>query len=424
MIPEANTSEMTTIGAAMRWEDTVCEFELTPELFSPANREIAEIVIKRPGNGLGLVTQALEDRGEVSPDAYERINECYLAAPESLQRVRPHVEILRDRMARRFACDVANGILDAAKDVEKGDVVQSMGEPVTRAIDAALGLEESTDTGAIVDGAMKEFCERLSGRKKPMGIPTGLDEWDRRFKGLHRSHLVVISGYPSGGKTVMAGQVAWAAASRGYRTLFCSLEITGAQLVDRLVGLTAGVEGDAMIDPKHYKEQNALGEEFEKNICTGFLKVKKSPLQIEDLTGADIDKVIAVSRRAHRKEPIRVIVVDFIQRVRPSAAMTTRTREQQLSSDINRLADLTKELGVTLVVPSQLNKEGAAKHAEAINEAADLHLRIEPEQAGVRVIKDRHYGHTGALMELALDTATVNFTEGAFARDEQTKSRF
>lgn len=113
-----------------------------------------------------------------------------------------------------------------------------------------------------------------------------------------------------------------------------------------------------------------------------------------------------------------VAVVDFVQRIRPLPEMRRESREQQLAHASNHLADLSKELGFCLLLPSQLNKEGAAKHAEAINEDADLHLQIVQDRTGpaptfahqgIAVMKDRHAGQDGTILPIVLDGPMLRF---------------
>ena len=156
---------------------------------------------------------------------------------------------------------------------------------------------------------------------------------------------------------------------------------------------------------------------------TAMQSVHASPLGIEDLTAANVYRIGACIRRAHRKNPLAVVVVDYAQRIRPAPEKARESKEQQLSHASNHLADLSKELGFCLLFPSQLNKEGAAKHAEAINEDADLHLQISQnrsgpnptfEHIGLVVVKDRHHGKDGQMLPVILDAARLRFISKPF----------
>jgi replicative DNA helicase len=154
-------------------------------------------------------------------------------------------------------------------------------------------------------------------------------------------------------------------------------------------------------------------------IKTAARKISEAPFHIEDMNGANVYQIASCIRRAHRKTPLKVVVVDFAQRIRPAPEKIRESREQQLAHASNYLADLSKELGFCLLLPSQLNKEGAAKHAEAINEDADLHLQIRQDanhmHLGIAVVKDRHSGQDGTLLPIVLDGPMLRFVPKPFA---------
>jgi hypothetical protein len=212
------------------------------------------------------------------------------------------------------------------------------------------------------------------------------------------------------------------AALAGHNTLICSLEMPEQTMMDRLLAYVAGIHGDAITDPLRYSKEILRADRptmaFLNSIKSAAQKINASPLAIEDLIGANVYQIAARIRRAHRKQPVVVAVVDFVQRIRPVPDMRRESREQQLAHASNHLCDLSKELGFCLLLPSQLNKEGAAKHAEAINEDADLHLQIVQDRSGpsptyahqgIAVVKDRHAGHDGTLLQIVLDGPMLRF---------------
>ena len=51
-----------------------------------------------------------------------------------------------------------------------------------------------------------------------MGVPTGLRDLDDRLGGLHKSDLVIIAGRPAMGKTALATNIAFNAATNIQKT--------------------------------------------------------------------------------------------------------------------------------------------------------------------------------------------------------------
>ena len=68
------------------------------------------------------------------------------------------------------------------------------------------------------DDAVKLTIEMASNAYKNeegiVGVPTGLRDLDDRLGGLHQSDLIIIAGRPSMGKTALATNIAFNAASK------------------------------------------------------------------------------------------------------------------------------------------------------------------------------------------------------------------
>jgi replicative DNA helicase len=325
--------------------------------------------------------------------------------------------------------------IDAAHEMERAayespdgsEILEVSSAPISAIHDMLTSTRPARSTKAVLRGCIDRFERRCKGEDTPMGIETSLSEINRRFRGLHPKQTIVISGYPGGGKTTLAGQLAMDAALDGHNTLICSLEMPEEALMDRMLAYVARRPGDAITDPLRYAKErfntDGINKDLMQAIGNAARKIAGLPFHIEDLIGANVHQIAACIRRAHRKSPLEVVAVDFVQRIRAVPEMKRESREQQLAHASNHLADLSKEIGFCLLLPSQLNKEGAAKHAEAINEDADLHLQIVQDRngqaptfahQGIAVVKDRHAGQDGTLLPIVLDGPMIRFVPKPF----------
>ncbi|MCX6879475.1 MAG: replicative DNA helicase [Verrucomicrobia bacterium] len=408
---------------------------LTAEHFYiPAHREVFSLLqeLSVSGRPIELVsfTQLLLDRGKLEmiggPSALTDIHN-YQAAPSQFQT---HIDFLTDKLARRMTITAAAEMNRVAYEAaEAQEIIEVTSAPISAIHDTLTSTRPARSTKAVLRGCIDRFEQLCNGRTSPMGIETSLIEINRRFRGLHPKQTIVISGYPGGGKTTLAGQLAIDAAIDGHNTLVCSLEMPEEAFMDRLLAYVAHRPADAITDPLRYARDVFQLETLPKHtlqaIATAAQKIAACPLAIDDLIGSNVHQIASCIRRAHRKSPLKVAVVDFVQRIRPVPEMRRESREQQLAHASNHLADLSKELGFCLLIPSQLNKEGAAKHAEAINEDADLHLQIVQDRSGanptfkhigIAVVKDRHHGQDGTLLPIVLDGPNVRFIPKPFEK--------
>jgi len=367
--------------------------------------------------------QRLIDRGKLDivggPSA---VSDIYTYAPDP-SRLPGHIKILTDHLARRQSITLAREIERVAFESEDAaDIIAATSTPVSKIHDLLTDTGPAANIRSVLSSCMGRFEKLCKGEVEPGGIQTSLDEINHRFRGLNPKQTIVISGRPGGGKTTLATQLTMDAALAGHNSLVLSLEMPAEAMMNRMIAYAARLPGEAITDPVGHAQRqygaNAVTRGMLRPIKAAYDAIAAAPLHIEDLTGASVHQIIACIRRAHRKQPLEVVMVDFAQRIRPAPEMKKETKEQQLAHASNHLADITKELGFCLLLGSQVNKAGAAKHAEAINEDADLHLQIAQTDAGedarcahvgITVEKDRHCGQQGRILPIVLDGPMMRF---------------
>jgi replicative DNA helicase len=78
------------------------------------------------------------------------------------------------------------------------------------------------------------------------------------------------------------------------------------------------------------------------------------PLFIDDKPGRTMTQVAALARRLHRRSPLGIIIIDYLQLIEPEDK--NAPREQQIAGISRRLKFLAKELRVPVVALAQLNR--------------------------------------------------------------------
>jgi replicative DNA helicase len=417
--------EKSTLSDLLKYPELLDEApSLTPEhYYLPGHRALFEVLADRIRNGktieLVSLVQVLLDTGKldlIGGPGY--LTELYTYSPAT-GNFQAHIENLTNKLACRMAIRLANEIVKVAYSApEPSELIEITSTPITLLHDTLTGSRPSNDTKALLKAFYEAFQDRIEGKSLPPGISISLSLLNRMFRGLQKGQVYVLSAYPGGGKTTLAMQLAVDASLGGANTLACSLEMSDAQLMQRCVPYVAKIHGKAVSDPKDYMREhdlNGMPKKITDALGTAIRSMVVAPFQIEDLIGSNVHQIAAIIRRAHRKKPLDVVVVDFIQRITPAPEKARENREQQLSHASNILANLANELRFCLILPSQLNKEGAAKHAETINEDADLHLKImqdaQKNHLGIKVEKDRHNGHSGKTLPIVLDAEYLRFKE-------------
>jgi len=210
-----------------------------------------------------------------------------------------------------------------------------------------------------VQGAERAF-------KRPghvAGLTTGLRDLDSKMGGLHPSDLMILAGRPGMGKTALATKIAFGAAKAllaeahaagpGSVPKACvavfSLEMSAEQLATRLLSETAQVSGDRV-------RRGDIGQrDFDK-----FVQVSRElaglPIQIDDTPAITLSAMRTRCRRLKRTKGLALVVVDYLQLMRPAAGTRPESRVLEISQITQGLKAIAKELAVPVIALSQLSR--------------------------------------------------------------------
>lgn len=288
--------------------------------------------------------------------------------------VRSYASVVADHSHRRQLL----GALDEAGKAVYATPIQPVDHLLNEIQGSIAQIEKARDTGAgpqPLDGALKEWLRGLHDIESGTEIKriyTGLQPLDDRWDGMRPSEVVIIGGPRGTGKTALAMQIAGTnAADNNRRVLVFSLEMSARQMAMRVSGMLGRLpvwmaeHRDKAVRAKFYAE-------YSDRLSLATQKLKGSPLLIDDQGGLHINQLMSRARRAHRKQPLGLIVVDYLQLVNSDGF----NREQQVAMVSRSLKALAKELDVPVIALSQLNRDGLARESDGIENDADIVLKL------------------------------------------------
>ena len=195
------------------------------------------------------------------------------------------------------------------------------------------------------------------------GISTGLIDIDKKLGGLHRSDLLILAGRPSMGKTALATNIAFNVA-KAYRrgtthdgregavdggvVGFYSLEMSAEQLAARVLSEAAEV-------PSEQIRRGDMTEAEFRRFVEAAKALEACPLYIDDTPALPISQLAARARRQKRTHGLDVLIVDYLQLVRPATAKDSRVNE--VSEITQGLKAIAKELDIPVIALSQLSRQ-------------------------------------------------------------------
>ena len=197
-----------------------------------------------------------------------------------------------------------------------------------------------------------------------VGVTTGLRDIDDRLGGLHKSDLLILAGRPAMGKTALATNIAYNAASaykkivtddgreieEGGVVLFFSLEMSAEQLAGRLISTCAGVPSDKI------RRGDIQQEEFER-VVVASQELGRLPLYIDDTPALSITGLRQRARRVKRQYGLHLVVVDYLQLLQGPPEKRMDNRVQEVSEITRGLKTLAKDLEIPVLALSQLSRQ-------------------------------------------------------------------
>ena len=182
---------------------------------------------------------------------------------------------------------------------------------------------------------------------EPLGVPTGFVDLDRLLGGLQRSDLIFIAARPSVGKTALCLSIAKNAAFHGQRVAVFSLEMSGEQVVQRLVATETGIDAQRLRLGQLQEEEWPLFIQ-----ATG--KLADVPIFIDDTPSISVMQLRTKARRLHAEHGLDLVLVDYLQLM--SGDIRTENRVQEVSYISRSLKGLARELNLPVVAASQLSR--------------------------------------------------------------------
>jgi replicative DNA helicase len=188
---------------------------------------------------------------------------------------------------------------------------------------------------------------------------------DYKLGGFRNSDLLILAGRPSMGKTALATNIAFNVARRrrlasmgsqldetmdpGGVVGFFSLEMSAEQLANRILAAEAQLKG-----PKILSGQ-LVDDEFHRLLEVA-RELEELPLYIDDTPALTISGIAARARRLKRTAGLDLLVVDYLQLVRPASGRD-HGRVQEVSEITQGLKAMAKELNIPVIALSQLSRQ-------------------------------------------------------------------
>lgn len=404
----------------------------------------AMLALSLTSQPIDLITVAEQMRRDGTMAALSHAgSEAYLAelanANPTTDNLETHARIVRDKSTRRRM------ILALSQGIDAGYADQDpIDEYVSRTTELVFNAAQHRQVGQSLHSVGDVLVEVLSAidvrsqqRRTVTGVPTGFEQFDELTAGLQPADLIILGARPSMGKTAFAlNVVTRSALDHNIPALIFSVEMSRQSLVERMLSAESGVAAKSLrigrltqTDWLHLNQAAGGSHALRRS------GLAHAPIVLND-ESLKLAQLRTLARRWHlqavapRGTGLGLIVIDYLQLMPTEQARKQDNRTEEVRKLSAGLKGLAKELGVPVVVLSQLSRDlekrqdkrpvcADLRDSGAIEQDADVILFLyrdwvynkasDPTQAELHVAKHRN----GALdmIPLSFDGPVMRFVE-------------
>ena len=218
-----------------------------------------------------------------------------------------YVDIVKQKHLLRGIIDVASNAIVKAGGAVDGERLRAETEMALE----HLGTEDVIESiDAVWAGIAQKVYEAEEGKVSQIGIPFGIDHFDRVMCGLRAGGVYFLTGEKGCGKTTIACNIIVQQLFRASKTAVLSLEMSTEQMLERMAGSVMNCSLTNVIRGKEAPADGKLSK-------AGTL-LTAGNLIIDSRTD-HLDGFVAKMRK-WKRQGVQLVVVDYIQRLRAGRA--------------------------------------------------------------------------------------------------------
>lgn len=356
-MPSNLEAEASVLSALMLSPDAVEEVisRLKPQdFYRPANRKVYEAIIDLSMRGKPIDALSVADRLAAKSELSEIGGKAYLVdlSSNTLSMVNwlHHVEIIKRNSVLRDLIGVSSKIseiaLNAPDDLD--DVVEESERLLLNVTNERIE-SNFIRLDSLLEQAYHDM-EALSSQGEGMiGVPTGFIDVDKRLAGLRGGNLVILAARPAVGKTSFALNMAINAAKEGIAVAFFSLEMSAAELAQRVLCAEAQVELHAV------RTGNLKPIDWTR-LIEASQRLASLDFWVDDTPGTSVLEIRAKARRQLHNKEKGIVFVDYLQLMNPQGKFRSESRNVEVGEMSRGLKILAKDLNMPVVALSQLSR--------------------------------------------------------------------
>lgn len=357
-----STAEQAVLGAIMLEPDRVW-FEvqrqkLQPEAFHDEKNQIIfrTIAALRKSNSIVdvlTVYKRMLDKGNAERVGGMEYLNAALAVIPTVAHAAHYIAVLVEkyRLRKLNSCFGAIPMM-----VDEGLSSQEITAKLMSDVMAQIDIDERSDPAKLHKQSLEEAARAKETQEQP-GIKSFMAPLNTIMGSYLPTNQYLIAGRPSDGKTTFTqNEVVHKAVALKVPCAFVSLEMSERLLRDTMAG--------ALADVSLFNFRQGLFTEFGySRMEKAYKDIEQSPIFITD-ERMTIEQIVSWLSFMVPKHGIKLVVLDYIQLIKPSRHSQTKSRNEQVAEWSCQLKETAKRLNVVNLIISQLSRGGFRNEGE------------------------------------------------------------
>jgi len=337
-------------GILMRPENLArIRAELLPEDFGSEKHQIlfrtfSEIADRGDPIEPSVIVNELEKSGDLAKAGgkayvFELIETIHTSAGADY-----HIEAVKESRARRTLLSLSDNIRgELNSGIPVSDIMSDLRSSIVR-----MNERQKNKIVRLSDAlpdviAHIELLGKSGGSLS--GIPSGFVDIDHHTGGFQPGEFIIIAGRPGMGKSIIAKDFA---ENAGVPVAYFSLEMSVQELTKRQLA------GKGNINFEGLRTARLTDREWSKIIEASNI-LAQLPIHYVDMGDITIEELVATSGNLKLTEQIGLVVIDYLQLIRPKARLEIRERE--VSEISRKLKGMARNLEIPVICLAQLNRQ-------------------------------------------------------------------
>lgn len=337
-------AEQEIIACIMKKNSLLQNCDLTPNQFE--NEYLGDIYrticdLSNAGEIADIITLGDAMRGHRQNHltiASDIVKNCYA----DFRNFESYIKIVTKSFKKRSALSIAQSLqFNLSEDGDLNAIDQAISDLMS--IDTSKANYTHTLDDCVMAGL--HLVEESFENPGIVGVTTGLSDLDDALGGFHKSDLIVIGARPAMGKTALLLNFA---NNSDVPTGIISAEQGHAQAGLRFIGMNGAVDGQKM-------RTGSMEEDDWPKLTAAIHLLKGRSCYLNDEPGINITKLIKQAREWKFKYNIKILFVDYIQKIKGSDPR--KNKIEQVTEVTGSLKNLARELDLPVVALAQVKRD-------------------------------------------------------------------